>query len=1128
MGSQVHALGFGRVHVHSALGEPLRAEIELNGIQGDTVQAGLAPASAYSQRNLEYSPTVGDIRSQLLQTADGRVLMRLRSSRPIAEPFVDLVVRAADAGGHVVKDFSLLLDPPKGAAPAPQPQYAAAPSPRQAQQIEEAVPAQDYYPSAQRQMPRGLPATPAVRTRRSYPVYNDYAADDADLVSARPKAKRRAVADSGQIAAQAMKRSRARSGPYASGSRATASQRHIPAHAVRVRYGQTASGIALSRRQPGATLSQMLVALVQANPHAFIDGNVHRLRAGAVLHMPTRAQVQAISAAEARQMLARNQGVVTYQSRMAHAPVTLEKPAYTVKDTASASTTSPAAVVTQPPAPPVVSSTPDTTNRVAARPEVVEDTANHSPVVVTSVPLVAPSAAKAVTPVQPPSAVQVPDVVVAPASATDPVVTPLAAASATETNLTPKEGGELVEDPNALPPLPAGLSMPTASAVEMPAVPEPVVAPAPVEDAKHREPTDGSSSYLQSLFDDPLILGGGVALLALLGGWGYMQTRRRRADRSRWMNAEKDKGRDSVQFELTGFARPGGGAGGRLSELTQMQNGNSEFMYSAMEYSHSQLRHAGDEIDAVMEADVYLAYGRDTQAEEILKDAINNRPTWVAAHAKLLEIYRSRRDTKAYAETAATVKALTHAKGPEWTLARSNGLALDPDNPLYQEEYSEEVADTPEKPVVAAAGAALASAAQTGADVDTISEGVVQKEAESSGPDFLLDDAEPVRTVAAMPDSVGATPLAFDAAESAGVTPDAAYAFDAAPPLGQQHVMAGMGAAAADMNLSTNAFPDTSLLALSEHAGVVGSGAASYLGGVGHAPVAEAREEIMPWNISSSPLSLESTTAGATAQLSDAQPEWMMASAAPVQGMASDIPAGLAHQPALQPESAWAGAAGVGAASIPEPVLDWSQASSPPAHAAVQPAAAWQSDTVMLTESDVMLSARASELLKSARAQYAQPADQQPDLDISLDLSDLSAEDVAAVTAQQAAPAQQFVPPPSFMQPVTPVDDLSAELARADEAALLGARQDGQVSYAEQAVYGAERFSQEAVRRAPSFADGTMVPDTSSTLQTTVPGRTGTQGSPFLGQLIGAMRTPADLHPKGHVTVPPAARDDQR
>jgi pilus assembly protein FimV len=81
---------------------------------------------------------------------------------------------------------------------------------------------------------------------------------------------------------------------------------------------------------------------------------------------------------------------------------------------------------------------------------------------------------------------------------------------------------------------------------------------------------------------------------------------------------------------------------------------------------------------------VYLAYGRDLQAEEILKEAMRSTPTRVAIHNKLLEIYAKRRDARAFEVVATEAYGLTHGQGPEWEHACEMGKELDPSNPLYQ------------------------------------------------------------------------------------------------------------------------------------------------------------------------------------------------------------------------------------------------------------------------------------------------------------------------------------------------------------------------------------------------------------------------------------------------------------
>jgi len=104
---------------------------------------------------------------------------------------------------------------------------------------------------------------------------------------------------------------------------------------------------------------------------------------------------------------------------------------------------------------------------------------------------------------------------------------------------------------------------------------------------------------------------------------------------------------------------------------------------SSMSYSLSQLDAIGD-VDPVAEADVYLAYGRDLQAEEILKEAMRGNPDRLAIRTKLLEVYAKRRDTKGFELLATQLYALTKGEGDDWGKAQELGRQIDPENPLYQ------------------------------------------------------------------------------------------------------------------------------------------------------------------------------------------------------------------------------------------------------------------------------------------------------------------------------------------------------------------------------------------------------------------------------------------------------------
>ena len=90
-----------------------------------------------------------------------------------------------------------------------------------------------------------------------------------------------------------------------------------------------------------------------------------------------------------------------------------------------------------------------------------------------------------------------------------------------------------------------------------------------------------------------------------------------------------------------------------------------------------------NEVDPVAEADVYIAYGRDVQAEEILKEALRTQPDRLAVRLKLLEIYSVRKDVRAFETIASELYGMTGGAGADWAHAASMGIVLDPDNPLY-------------------------------------------------------------------------------------------------------------------------------------------------------------------------------------------------------------------------------------------------------------------------------------------------------------------------------------------------------------------------------------------------------------------------------------------------------------
>jgi pilus assembly protein FimV len=123
-GLDAQALGLGQLRVHSALGEPLRAEIDVTSLSSEeaaTLVLRVASPDAYRAAGVDYNPILPGTQVQLLKRADGRSYLRLTSDRAVVEPFVDVILEANWASGRLLRDFTLLLDPPATRNPAAAP-----------------------------------------------------------------------------------------------------------------------------------------------------------------------------------------------------------------------------------------------------------------------------------------------------------------------------------------------------------------------------------------------------------------------------------------------------------------------------------------------------------------------------------------------------------------------------------------------------------------------------------------------------------------------------------------------------------------------------------------------------------------------------------------------------------------------------------------------------------------------------------------------------------------------------------------------------------------------------------------------------------------------------------------------
>lgn len=627
------ALSLGRITVLSALGEPLRAEIDvpdINAEEAASLKAAIAGPDAFTAAGLEYNPAMSGVQTSLQRRADGRAFIRLSSERPINEPFVDMILETSWSSGRIVRDYTMLFDPPvtRKATPAPtlaQTAPAATPPASATQATSTAAPAASPAVESARPAKPGKPA-------KSTPVT---AARAADKVPAeKPKSEAPAAPTDG-------------------------------ADRITVKTGDTASKIATRVKPAGVSLDQMLVALLRANPDAFVKENINRVRTGAVMSVPSAEQAQAVPAKEASQtVLAHSKDFNEFRRNLAaNAPVTAVDAA-----ARKASGSVEAKVDDKKPA----STTPDkltlskgaiqskaNEEKIAKERAQKEASARAAEIAKNTAELEkirTASAAAAATKAPTASAAPAPAPVgpaVAVATTPAPVITPVVAASE---------------------PMPAASAIP-AEAISAPAdtasAPE-AVASEPVTNTDTPPAIALSEpSLMDDLMDNLWLPAGAAGLLAILGGFAFWRVRQRKKNTS-----QMDSSFLESRLQPDSFF---GASGGQRVDTNS--EGNSAG--SSMVYSASQLD-AADDVDPVAEADVYLAYGRDLQAEEILKEAARTNPGRLAIHTKLLEIFAKRRDAKSYETTAVQAFKLTGEGNPDWARICNVGLDLDPNNPLYQ------------------------------------------------------------------------------------------------------------------------------------------------------------------------------------------------------------------------------------------------------------------------------------------------------------------------------------------------------------------------------------------------------------------------------------------------------------
>ncbi len=247
LSSGAHALTLGQIHVHSFINQPLKATIDLQGVKADELSAlkiKLASRSDFKNAGVDWSAKLEGLSFSIIQSNKGPAI-RVTSRKAVVEPFLSFVVDAKWANGKMIKDFTLLLDPPLYSGKKAAAVDAASVTARTPVQTD------DKKPQPQKQ--KVLPAAPEEEAAATSPA--------SDI-----------------------------QGPVAQTMTGTS-------------LWQVASKV----RPTDATMQQTMVAIHEENPESFLRGNMNLLKKGQLLRIPSAEVIQGISGGAAVKRVAKHE-----------------------------------------------------------------------------------------------------------------------------------------------------------------------------------------------------------------------------------------------------------------------------------------------------------------------------------------------------------------------------------------------------------------------------------------------------------------------------------------------------------------------------------------------------------------------------------------------------------------------------------------------------------------------------------------------------------------------------------------------------------------------------------------------------------------------------------------------------